>query len=205
MRLDSPVKPCPPKRQGAGAVVFLKKRNAGGCNGAACVFVYWSKVDSVYGMTDTLEYKTNESKREHYRHSVFLMIPMMLGMSLLYGITAVIALAYSLPKTDGAYGVGLRMFGDPLVVFVMIMFCGIGALICFPWYYFLLRDRDLWKGAGIASGITLIGIIAPSFVVSGAGTLGALAGFFLGVILARQVLKPIILQRPESDGMRGTV
>src|SRR5205823_644604 len=55
----------------------------------------------------------------------------------------VVVLEFSLPPTDAAHGQGLAIFLDPFVIFGMIFYASIAALISFPLAWYCLKGRKL--------------------------------------------------------------
>jgi len=122
------------------------------------------------------------------RHDPFTMLVLAFVLSFLFAILWVVVMTWTLPKTDLAYGQG--PFEDPLVLPVMSIGASFAALITYPFFYVVLRDRQLPRALAILIATVIGAIVILTPINAGLGFLGTFGAYFVGLALAR-LLSPL--------------
>jgi hypothetical protein len=121
--------------------------------------------------------------RSMKRHDPLTMLVLAFVLAFLFAILWVVVMTWTLPKTDLAYGQG--PFEDPLVLPIMSIGASFAALITYPFFYFVLRDRQLPRALAILVATVIGAIVILTPINAGLGFLGTFGAYFVGLAIAR--------------------
>ena len=112
-------------------------------------------------------------------------------MAFVFAYTYTVVFAFSLPRTDGAYGIAA--FEDPFVIPVMMIGALVYAIVVFPFFYFALRNRPLIKSSKFIALIVLAELLVVTPINFVFGLLGSYLAFGVGICFARAFTTPLPL------------
>ncbi len=106
-------------------------------------------------------------------------------LSFVFATMWVVVMTWTLPSTDGAYG--MAPFGNPLVFPVMSIFASIVAIIVYPFTYVALRDRALPRALTILTAIVIAEILLVTPFNAFLGLLGSFVDYGIGLAKAHSL------------------
>jgi|ERR1039458_7579464 hypothetical protein len=115
----------------------------------------------------------------------------------------IVALHWSLPSTDAAYGVPLfTAVWDPLVLGAAVLFGVLSGLITTPLAYYCLRGRRILPCTALVFVAVAAEIIAVTPVARAPGFFGAFAVLVASLLYCRHSKRPMFLDSTDSTGRR---
>src|SRR5208282_6582899 len=98
----------------------------------------------------------------------------------------VVMLQFSLPPSDGAYGIPMRqLFSDPLVFFGAIYGGTVCGVVSFPFAYFAVRNRRLLTSALFIFGVVILEILFVTPFAGWVGLVGSVPALSVSVLVCR--------------------
>ena len=110
---------------------------------------------------------------KRFGRAVLVLVLSMAG-SYASAVVFVVVLTWTLPRSDSAYGQGLKAtFSDPFVVDIARFWATIAGLFVFPLAWWAVRERSLFRSFAVCllAGMATIAVATPLL-----GWLGVLAG-----------------------------
>jgi hypothetical protein len=116
----------------------------------------------------------------------FRIFGLCIGAALVCALVFVVMLHFSLPPSDGAYGIPVtQLFTDPFVFFGALYVGTFLGILSFPFAYFAIRNRRLLTSALFVFGVVLTEILLVTPFAGWVGFVGSVPALGAGLLVCR--------------------